>query len=70
MCGGAIIFDYIPARRRVSTADFWPGSEADAEDIHASHSTDPQRGKPCFRLSLLSRRQHAIQAASCKRSMV
>ncbi|PWZ11439.1 Ethylene-responsive transcription factor ERF071 [Zea mays] len=43
MCGGAIIFDYIPARRRVSTADFWPGSEADAEDIHASHSPDPQR---------------------------
>jgi hypothetical protein len=52
MCGGAIIFDYIPARRRVSTADFWPGSEADAEDIHASHSPDPQRGKPCFRLLL------------------
>ncbi|PWZ07289.1 Ethylene-responsive transcription factor RAP2-3 [Zea mays] len=43
MCGSAIIFDYIPARRRVSTAAFWPGSEADAEDIHASHSSDPQR---------------------------
>ncbi|CAO2208029.1 unnamed protein product [Urochloa humidicola] len=39
MCGGAIIFDYIPARRRVSAADFWPDSEA--ED---SHSTpNPER---------------------------
>ncbi|CAL4976584.1 unnamed protein product [Urochloa decumbens] len=34
MCGGAIIFDYIPARRRVSAADFWPDSEA--EDSHAT----------------------------------
>jgi hypothetical protein len=44
MCGGAIIFDYIPARRRVSAADFWPDSEADAEDSD-SHAPDPERGK-------------------------
>ncbi|NP_001131773.1 uncharacterized LOC100193143 [Zea mays] len=42
MCGGAIIFDYIPARRRVSAADFWPDSEADAEDSD-SHAPDPER---------------------------
>ncbi|RCV23624.1 hypothetical protein SEVIR_5G020600v4 [Setaria viridis] len=41
MCGGAIIFDYIPARRRVSAADFWPDdSEADAEDSHAPRASD------------------------------
>ncbi|KAJ1283541.1 hypothetical protein BS78_03G136300 [Paspalum vaginatum] len=35
MCGGAIISDYIPARRRVSAADFWPdNSDADGEDSH------------------------------------
>ncbi|PUZ56977.1 hypothetical protein GQ55_5G391500 [Panicum hallii var. hallii] len=39
MCGGAIIFDYIPARRRVSAADFWPDSEADAEDPHAPRAS-------------------------------
>lgn len=44
MCGGAIIFDYIPARRRVSAADFWPDdSEADAEDSHAPRASD-ERG--------------------------
>ncbi|CAD6238654.1 unnamed protein product [Miscanthus lutarioriparius] len=43
MCGGAIIFDYIPARRRVSAADFWPDSEADAEYSHASHTPAPGR---------------------------
>ncbi|XP_066314273.1 ethylene-responsive transcription factor ERF071-like [Miscanthus floridulus] len=42
MCGGAIIFDYIPARRRVSAADFWPDSEADAEYSHASHTPAPE----------------------------
>nr|CAB3477046.1 unnamed protein product [Digitaria exilis] len=41
MCGGAIIFDYIPARRRVSAADFWPDSDAD--DSHAPHPSD-ERG--------------------------
>ncbi|KAF8724390.1 hypothetical protein HU200_021425 [Digitaria exilis] len=48
MCGGAIIFDYIPARRRVSAADFWPDSDAD--DSHAPHPSDERgaapRGKP------------------------
>uniref|UniRef100_A0A453LDK2 Uncharacterized protein n=1 Tax=Aegilops tauschii subsp. strangulata TaxID=200361 RepID=A0A453LDK2_AEGTS len=42
MCGGAIIYDYIPAhRRRVSTADFWP----DANDHSDAHSTAPDKGK-------------------------
>ena len=54
MCGGAIIFDYIPARRRVSAADFWPDSEADAEYSHASHTPAPEGGKQlCFRSVLL-----------------
>jgi hypothetical protein len=44
MCGGAIIFDYIPARRRVSAADFWPDSEADAEDPHAPRASG-ERGR-------------------------
>ena len=44
MCGGAIIFDYIPARRRVSAADFWPDSEADAEDSHAPRASG-ERGR-------------------------
>ncbi|KAF7013915.1 hypothetical protein CFC21_027963 [Triticum aestivum] len=40
MCGGAIIYDYIPAhRRRVSTADFWP----DANDHSDAHSTAPDK---------------------------
>ncbi|EES00666.1 ethylene-responsive transcription factor ERF071 [Sorghum bicolor] len=45
MCGGAIIFDYIPAARRrlSSAADFWPGSDADAEDSHASLTPAPER---------------------------
>ncbi|XP_040380902.1 ethylene-responsive transcription factor ERF071-like [Oryza brachyantha] len=33
MCGGAIIYDYIPARRRVCASDFWP--DADDSDPHA-----------------------------------
>ncbi len=32
MCGGAIIYDYIPARRRVCASDFWP--DADDSDPH------------------------------------
>uniref|UniRef100_A0A3B6LQR7 AP2/ERF domain-containing protein n=1 Tax=Triticum aestivum TaxID=4565 RepID=A0A3B6LQR7_WHEAT len=41
MCGGAIIYDYIPAhRRRVSTADFWP--DADHSD---AYSAAPDKGK-------------------------
>ncbi|KAG2597254.1 ethylene-responsive transcription factor ERF071-like [Panicum virgatum] len=49
MCGGAIIFDYIPARRRVSAADFWPDSEADAEDSHAPRASGERapRAKRC-----------------------
>ncbi|KAM3276921.1 hypothetical protein ACQJBY_045000 [Aegilops geniculata] len=40
MCGGAIIYDYIPAhRRRVSTADFWP----DANDHSDAYSTAPDK---------------------------
>ncbi|KQK04134.1 ethylene-responsive transcription factor ERF071 [Brachypodium distachyon] len=40
MCGGAIIYDYIPAPRRVSAADFWP----DADDSDA-HSTAPHKAR-------------------------
>ncbi|XP_062209294.1 ethylene-responsive transcription factor ERF071-like [Phragmites australis] len=43
MCGGAIIYDYIPARRRVSAADFWPDDDADAEDSHAQPQRTPER---------------------------
>jgi len=50
MCGGAIIFDYIPARRRVSAADFWPDSEADAEDSHAPRASG-ERGRPSASIS-------------------
>uniref|UniRef100_A0ACD5YS93 Uncharacterized protein n=1 Tax=Avena sativa TaxID=4498 RepID=A0ACD5YS93_AVESA len=34
MCGGAIIYDYIPARRQASAADFWSdaASDYDAHD--------------------------------------
>uniref|UniRef100_A0A0D9V077 Uncharacterized protein n=1 Tax=Leersia perrieri TaxID=77586 RepID=A0A0D9V077_9ORYZ len=35
MCGGAIIYDYIPARRRVCASDFWPDADADDSDPHA-----------------------------------
>ncbi|XP_062197597.1 ethylene-responsive transcription factor ERF071-like [Phragmites australis] len=40
MCGGAIIFDYVPARRRVSPADFWPDEDADAEDSHGPRTPE------------------------------
>ncbi|WVZ71388.1 hypothetical protein U9M48_019980 [Paspalum notatum var. saurae] len=47
MCGGAIISDYIPARRRVSAADFWPdSSDADGEDSHHHFHCNPQRAPP------------------------
>ena len=39
MCGGAIIYDYIPARRQGSAADFWP----DAVDYDA-HKAAPDKG--------------------------
>lgn len=53
MCGGAIIYDYIPARRRrVSTADFWP--DADHSDVY---STAPDRGNYIH--------PHDIPFASC-----
>jgi hypothetical protein len=41
MCGGAIIYDYIPARRQASAADFWP----DANDDYAAHDAGPDKGK-------------------------
>ena len=53
MCGGAIIFDYIPARRRVSAADFWPDSEADAEDPHAPRASG-ERGMHSASISFCS----------------
>lgn len=37
MCGGAIIYDYIPARRQSSAADFWP----DAND----HDAGPDKAR-------------------------
>ncbi|KAF0888083.1 hypothetical protein E2562_010792 [Oryza meyeriana var. granulata] len=41
MCGGAIIYDYIPARRRVCASDFWP--DADDSDPHApAHDKAPR----------------------------
>ncbi|KAL5221484.1 hypothetical protein ABZP36_026197 [Zizania latifolia] len=43
MCGGAIICDYIPARRRVTSSDFWP--DADDSDPHASAADKPPRAK-------------------------
>ncbi|VAI20096.1 unnamed protein product [Triticum turgidum subsp. durum] len=44
MCGGAIIYDYIPAhRRRVSTADFWP--DADHSDAHSAAPDKAPRAK-------------------------
>ncbi|KAK3164245.1 hypothetical protein QOZ80_1AG0014710 [Eleusine coracana subsp. coracana] len=42
MCGGAIIYDYIPARRRVSAADFWP-EEAEESDHHHHDPRKPER---------------------------
>ncbi|CAM0881082.1 unnamed protein product [Alopecurus aequalis] len=32
MCGGAIIYDYIPVRRQASAADLWP--DANDYDVH------------------------------------
>ncbi|KAM3259105.1 hypothetical protein ACQJBY_050727 [Aegilops geniculata] len=44
MCGGAIIYDYIPAhRRRVSTADFWP--DADHSDAYSAAPDKAPRAK-------------------------
>ncbi|KAK3160723.1 hypothetical protein QOZ80_1BG0063540 [Eleusine coracana subsp. coracana] len=42
MCGGAIIYDYIPARRRVSAADFWP-EEAEESDHHHHDPRTPEK---------------------------
>ncbi|EAY73721.1 hypothetical protein OsI_01597 [Oryza sativa Indica Group] len=43
MCGGAIIYDYIPARRRVCASDFWP--DADDSDPHTPAPEKPPRAK-------------------------
>ncbi|XP_047061293.1 ethylene-responsive transcription factor ERF071-like [Lolium rigidum] len=40
MCGGAIIYDYIPPRRQASAADLWP--DADDYDAH-DHPLDKAR---------------------------
>ncbi|KAM0880979.1 hypothetical protein ACQ4PT_033214 [Festuca glaucescens] len=40
MCGGAIIYDYIPARRQASAADLWP----DADD-YDSHDAAPYKAR-------------------------
>ncbi|TVU21174.1 hypothetical protein EJB05_30807 [Eragrostis curvula] len=46
MCGGAIIYDYIPARRRLSAAsDFWP-EEADDSDHHHAPATPQRAARP------------------------
>ncbi|EAZ11626.1 hypothetical protein OsJ_01488 [Oryza sativa Japonica Group] len=43
MCGGAIIYDYIPARRRLCASDFWP--DADDSDPHTPAPEKPPRAK-------------------------
>ncbi|KAM0832461.1 hypothetical protein ACQ4PT_064872 [Festuca glaucescens] len=41
MCGGAIIYDYIPSRRQASAADLWP----DADDYDALDAA-PDKARP------------------------
>jgi EREBP-like factor len=43
MCGGAIIYDYIPQRRGVSAADLWPDGAEGSEHHHGAHTAERGR---------------------------
>jgi len=49
MCGGAIIYDYIPQRRGVSAADLWPDGAEGSEHHHGAHTAERGARPKCRR---------------------
>jgi EREBP-like factor len=47
MCGGAIIYDYIPQRRGVSAADLWPDGSEGSDHHHGAHTAERGRRAAC-----------------------
>jgi EREBP-like factor len=53
MCGGAIIYDYIPQRRGVSAADLWPDGAEGSEHHHGAHTAERGRHAAWIRMRAL-----------------